>query len=148
MKNSTRLLFWLGGLTLLVLLIILLIVPFVANAQTAVTAPAGGGFFSKIGSWVKDNLAITVITFVGGIFTNKGWTARAKRIAHKGAIVLKGMGHLLSGAGNVLEQFDTAIREDDTIDAKGILDAIKNSKPIYIEGEEFYMSIKPKKPVK
>jgi len=137
MKNSTRLLYF-GVLVLLLL-------PLTLLAQEA-TAQAGVGFFSKIGGWVKDNLAVMFVTFMGGIFTQRGWTHKIKLTAHKGAIVLKDFGELLTHTGNVLQQVDDAIHDDDTIDAKGILDAVSQGKNIYVEGKEVIISIKPKTP--
>jgi hypothetical protein len=138
MKNSTRL-FYFGGAFLL---LILLTLPLMSHAQEAVQS--SGGLFSKVGDWLKTGFLTAIISFAGGILAQKGWTARIKAIAHKGAIVLKGFGHILTDGGNILETIDNSIHDDDSIDAKGILDAIGQSKNVIVETKDAVISITKK----
>jgi hypothetical protein len=109
-----------------------------------VSAATSGGFFAKVKDWFGQELWLTVIGIVGGILGNKGYNRKLKMVARKGSIYLKGLGHLFTDAGEALSVADNSIRDDDSIDAKGVLDAIKKGKNVYIEGKEFIVSVKPK----
>jgi len=110
-----------------------------------VSPAISGGFFAKVKDWFGQELLLTVIGVIGGILGNKGYNRKLKMIARKGSIYLKGLGHLFTDAGEALIVADNSIRDDDSIDANGILDAINKGKNVYIEGKEFVVSVKPKK---
>jgi hypothetical protein len=141
MKNLTRL-FYFGGT---LILLILLMIPFVSHAQEAGAAASSGGFLGKFKFLVSETFWTTIIGIVGGILANKGWTKKIKSAAYKSSIVLKDFGNVLSHAGGVMEQASESIRDDDSVDAKGMLDAIKQSKTVYIEGKDAVIRITPKK---
>lgn len=136
MKNSIRVLFLVG-------LFLLILLPFQSYAQE-VAAQAGGGLFSKIGGFLKGQFIGFVVGAIGTFLGNKGWLALAKKFAKKTEEVSIQLSEFFADLGGASHLIDTAIKDDNTIDANTLMEALEKYKHVVVEGKDVIIAIKPK----
>lgn len=124
--------------------LLILLLPFHGIAQDAVTTVAQGGFFHKIGDWLKDTGLTVGITLVSMLLAKNGRGLWIKKFAHKGAEITKEIGEAFLGTSDALTTMDNAIRDDGTIVQNSVAEVIASGKPVLAEWNDVIISIKPK----
>lgn len=139
MKNSTRRFFFVVAAILLALFLI----PFAVQAQEA-SAVTSGGFFAKVKDWIALNAIEYGVVFIGGILAKGGWTLLIKKIAKKGALVMKELGEFCGDSATFLIVLDQAIKEDGSIKQNSVQEVLSAGREVIGELKDVTISIKPK----
>lgn len=125
-------------------ILLILLLPFHGMAQEAVTTAVQGGFFHRIGDWMKNNAIEVGVTIIGTLLAKNGWSQIIKKFAHKGAEVTKEIGEFFADGSTFLATLDNAIKEDGTIVQNSVPELLSAGKAVIAEGKDVIISIKPK----